>query len=291
MKLATYGPRWQERVALVSEDGQWLVDVNLASQGRLPADMLALLEQGDREALEALAAKGLDVPREALKPLKEVRLGAPVPLPRNVICLGLNYHDHAAEGGHPIPERPILFMKASTCLIGPYDDIVLPRTVGQVDYELELAFVVGRKAKGVSPEEAPNYIAGYVVFNDVTSREAQFGDGQWFRGKSCDTFGPMGPYLVSPDQVGDVHQLDMWLTLNGQEMQRSNTSNLIFNVYQILAFITENITLYPGDVVSTGTPGGVGIFRQPPVLLKPGDVVEAHIQNIGSLRNRVVAEE
>ena len=216
---------------------------------------------------------------------------APVPRPGKIICVGLNYRDHAAESNMPIPERPILFSKFATCVVGPGEHVVLPKTSQQVDYEAELAVVVGRRAKNVSAANAYDYVLGYTAFNDVSARDFQFADGQWQRGKSCDTFAPMGQTILTTDEVPDPHKLSIKLRLNRQTMQDSNTNQLIFGVPKLIEFITESITLEPGDVIATGTPSGVGFARKPPVFLRPGDVMEVEIERIGGLDNRIVAAD
>ena len=216
---------------------------------------------------------------------------APVPRPGKIICVGLNYRDHAAESNMPIPERPVLFSKFATCVIGPGENVVLPTMSQQVDYEAELAVVIGRRAKKVSAADAYDYVLGYTAFNDVSARDFQFADGQWQRGKSCDTFAPMGQTILTTDEVPDPHKLSIKLRLNGQTMQDSNTNQMIFGVPKLIEFITESITLEPGDVIATGTPSGVGFARKPPVFLHPGDVMEVNIERIGGLDSRIVAAE
>ena len=216
---------------------------------------------------------------------------APVPRPRKVVCIGLNYRDHAAESNMPIPERPVLFSKFATCVIGPGEPVVIPTTSEQVDYEAELAVVIGRRAKNVSAAEAYDYVLGYTAFNDVSARDFQFADGQWQRGKSCDTFAPMGQTIVTTDEIPDPQRLSIKLLLNGQTMQDSNTNQLIFGVPQLIEFITQSITLEPGDVIATGTPPGVGFARKPPVFLRPGDVMQVQIEGIGELGNPIVAAD
>jgi 2-keto-4-pentenoate hydratase/2-oxohepta-3-ene-1,7-dioic acid hydratase in catechol pathway len=212
---------------------------------------------------------------------------APVPRPGKLICIGLNYRDHAAESKMPIPERPVVFSKFSTAVIAPGEPVIVPATSEQVDYEAELAVVIGRRAKNVALSEALDYVLGYTAFNDVSARDFQFADGQWQRGKSCDTFAPMGPFIVTADEIPDPHKLSIKLRLNGQTMQDSNTDQLIFGVPELIAFLSETITLEPGDVIATGTPPGVGFARQPPVFIKPGDEMEVEIENIGTLNNPV----
>lgn len=216
---------------------------------------------------------------------------APVPRPGKLICIGLNYRDHAAESNMPIPERPVVFSKFSTAVIAPGEPVILPATSTQVDYEAELAVVIGRRAKNVSANLAFDYVLGYTVFNDVSARDFQFADGQWQRGKSCDTFAPMGPKIVTADAVSDPHSLSIKLRLNGETMQDSNTNQLIFGVPELIAFLSETITLEPGDVIATGTPPGVGFARKPPVFLKAGDAMEVEIEGVGTLTSPVVAAE
>jgi 2-keto-4-pentenoate hydratase/2-oxohepta-3-ene-1,7-dioic acid hydratase in catechol pathway len=239
---------------------------------------------------DAKAAARLEQ-RGSLHEAGSLTLGAPVPRPGKILCIGLNYRDHAAESGKPIPARPILFSKFPTAVIGPEAPIVLPHASAQVDYEAELGVVIGRRAKRIARERALDHVAGYLNVNDVSARDLQFGDGQWQRGKSCDTFAPMGPWLVTSDEIADPGHLEIRLRLNGAAMQQSSTSNLIFGVPDLIAFLSETITLEPGDVIATGTPAGVGWVRKPPVFLKPGDRVEVEVQGLGVLANPVVAEE
>lgn len=213
---------------------------------------------------------------------------APIPRPGKVICIGLNYRDHAAESNMPIPERPVVFSKFATSVIGPGEQVILPTSSTQVDYEAELAVVIGRRAKNVSASRALDYVLGYTCFNDVTARDFQFADGQWQRGKSCDTFAPMGPTIVTSDAVPDPHKLSIKLILNGKTMQDSNTDQLIFGVPELVEFLSQTITLEPGDVIATGTPPGVGFARKPPVFLQPGDEMQVVIEKVGFLGNSVV---
>ena len=219
----------------------------------------------------------------------DVRLGPPVARPSKLICLGKNYLEHAQEGNFDAPEKPLLFAKAPSALSGPTDPILLPRSCGQVDWEVELAVVIGREGKRIHPDNAWDYIAGYTVMNDVSGREAQFGDGQWFRGKSFDTFAPLGPALVTPDEIDDIRNLTLTARVDDQLMQTGNTGDLVFDIPHLLAYISEDITLLPGDVISTGTPAGVGIFRDPPITLAAGNVVTCRIDMLGELINPVVA--
>ncbi|WP_137290581.1 fumarylacetoacetate hydrolase family protein [Natronorubrum halophilum] len=218
----------------------------------------------------------------------DVNLLAPVPRPSKIVCAGLNYRDHAEEQDEPIPEEPLLFSKAPTTVTNPNSPIVHPEGE-QVDYEVELAAVIGRTAKNIDEDEVSDHIAGYTVLNDVSGRDAQFSDGQFFRGKSYDTFSPMGPTLVAGDDY-DPNTVDVALRVDGDTKQVSNTEQFIFDVPELVSYISQNMTLRPGDVISTGTPGGVGIFRDPVDLLEPGQVCEAEIEGIGTLTNPVVGE-
>ncbi|WP_324760746.1 fumarylacetoacetate hydrolase family protein [Haloarcula sp. GH36] len=222
-------------------------------------------------------------------PASDTTLLAPVPRPGKIICVGLNYHDHAEEQDEDVPERPLLFGKSGTSVTNPGDPIVHPAELDEVDFEVELGVVVGRTAKDVSTADARDYIAGYTAINDVSGRDAQFDDGQFFRGKSYDTFAPMGPTLVPDDRL-DPSSLDVACRVNGETMQSSNTEEFIFGVEEVVSYISGITTLRPGDVISTGTPGGVGIFRDPPELLEPGDTVDVEIEGIGTLTNPVVAD-
>lgn len=238
---------------------------------------------GKRLSIEDAREEGLLVKRA------NVRLLAPVPRPGKLIAIGLNYRDHAAESKMPIPEKPVVFSKFTTSVVGPGERVVLPPTSEQVDYEAELAVVIGRRARNVARGVALDYVLGYTSLNDVSARDFQFADGQWQRGKSCDTFAPMGESIVTTDEVPDPHHLSIKLRLNGQTMQDSNTDQLIFGVPELVAFLSETMTLEPGDVIATGTPPGVGFARKPPVFLKDGDVMEVEIEKLGTLRNPVSA--
>jgi len=218
-----------------------------------------------------------------------IRLCAPVPRPGKVFCIGLNYHDHARESGMDVPEAPLVFSKFSGCVIGPEDAIVLPSGSHEVDYEAELAVVIGRHADGVAEEEAMRHVLGYCCANDVSARDFQFADGQWQRGKSCGTFCPLGPFIVTCDAIPDPHDLAIHLRLNGREMQASRTAQLIFSIPHIVSFLSGFIPLEPGDVILTGTPPGVGFAREPAVYLADGDVAEVVIDGLGTLRNPVVS--
>ena len=223
-----------------------------------------------------------------LFPIKKVKLAPPVDTPEKIICIGQNYIDHCREQNVEPPVKPILFAKFNNTLNGPYGDIRIPSVSDKIDFEAELAVVIGKKAFQVSREKAMNYVAGYMVLNDVTARDIQKSDGQWVRGKTCDTFAPCGPALVTKDEIKHPGQLKIGLKLNGQIMQDSSTSNLIFDIPYLIWFITQGITLVPGDIISTGTPPGVGFARKPPVFLKNGDIIETTIESIGTLVNKVI---
>jgi 2-keto-4-pentenoate hydratase/2-oxohepta-3-ene-1,7-dioic acid hydratase in catechol pathway len=250
--------------------------------------------QAARRAYEEIESKKSNFERAveegALIEASKVRLLAPVPRPGKLICIGLNYRDHAAESNMAIPERPVVFSKFTTSVIAPNEPVVLPKESEQVDYEAELAVVIGRTAKRVDRSRALEYVLGYTIVNDVSARDFQFADGQWQRGKSCDTFAPMGNAIVTKDVVTDPHNLAIRLRLNGNTMQDSNTNQLIFGVPELISFLSETITLEPGDVIATGTPPGVGFARKPPVYLKNGDVMEVEIEKLGILSNPVSSQ-
>jgi 2,4-didehydro-3-deoxy-L-rhamnonate hydrolase len=220
----------------------------------------------------------------------DVRIASCVARPSKIICIGLNYAKHAAESGMAAPAEPVVFFKSTTALCGPNDDVIIPRNSVKTDWEVELAFVIGKKASYVEKEDAMNYIAGYCLHNDYSEREFQLErGGQWVKGKSCDTFAPLGPFMATIDEVGDPHDLNLWLKLNGEMLQDSNTNDMIFDIPTILSYLSNFMTLLPGDVISTGTPAGVGLGFKPPRYLKPGDVVELGIENLGTQKQTAVA--
>jgi 2-keto-4-pentenoate hydratase/2-oxohepta-3-ene-1,7-dioic acid hydratase in catechol pathway len=251
----------------------------------LPHALALVRDLGD----DALAGAQRVTPA-AVVPLSDIRLLAPVPRPGKLICIGLNYKDHAAESKMTPPTVPVTFSKYGTAVTHPASPVYLPAASQQVDYEAELAVVIGRRAKHVPRERAYEYVLGYTNLNDVSARDLQFADKQWQRGKSCDSFAPMGPAIVTGDEVPDPHALHIRLRLNGKVMQDSSTSQLIFGVDQLIAFLTETVTLEPGDVIATGTPSGVGFARTPPVYLTPGDIMEVEVEGLGILSNPVLAE-
>jgi 2,4-didehydro-3-deoxy-L-rhamnonate hydrolase len=221
---------------------------------------------------------------------KTTRLGCPVRKPSKVICIGLNYAKHAKETNAAVPKEPILFFKATTSVSGPDDDIMIPKNSVKTDWEVELAVVIGKRASYVEEAEAMDYVAGYCLHNDVSEREFQLErGGQWVKGKSCDTFAPLGPWLATKDEIKDVHNLRLWLTVNGEKMQDGNTDDLIFNIPQVVSYISRFMTLLPGDIISTGTPHGVAMGMNPPLYLKPGDVVELGADGLGTQKQKVIA--
>jgi 2-keto-4-pentenoate hydratase/2-oxohepta-3-ene-1,7-dioic acid hydratase in catechol pathway len=253
--------------------------------GALGFASLASVIEGGSAALTRVAGARL-----ALTPLSEVKLLAPIQRPNKLICVGLNYRDHAAETGAVIPEVPTIFNKFPTAIIGPGEPIVLPKVSTSPDYEAEFAFVIGRGGRHIAEADWRSHVFGYTIVNDVSARDYQRATTQWLMGKTFDTFAPMGPWIVSQEEISDPHNLSVRMVINGETLQNGNTSQLIFDIPRLIAFLSSVFTLEPGDVVSTGTPAGVGAARKPPRWLLPGDDVAVQIQNIGELRNPVVAE-
>jgi 2-keto-4-pentenoate hydratase/2-oxohepta-3-ene-1,7-dioic acid hydratase in catechol pathway len=289
MQLVTFLRDGAQRLgALAQRDGRdVVVDLNQAAPD-LPADMIAFLSGGD--ASRALAARALaDPPADAVLDRGAVQLCAPIPRPGKIICIGLNYRDHAAESNIEVPAYPTVFAKYASCIIGPGEAIVIPRVTSQVDYEGELAVVIGRRARDVSEADALSYVAGYAPFNDVSGRDYQMRTSQWTIGKTFDTFGPLGPALVTADEISDPQALDIRTSIGGEVLQSSNTKHLIFGIRQLIAYLSAVMTLEPGDVIATGTPAGVGAARTPQRWLVPGDVVRVEISGLGALENPVVA--
>jgi len=219
-----------------------------------------------------------------------IRLGVPVYKPGKIICIGLNYRKHAEESGMPPPSEPVVFFKATSSLTGPYDPIIIPRNSKKTDWEVELAVVIGKRANYISQEESLEYVAGYVLHNDVSEREFQLErGGQWVKGKSCDTFSPIGPYLVTKDEIANPNNLGLWLSVNGKRVQDGSTSDFIFNVQEVVSYLSQFMSLMPGDIISTGTPQGVGLGFDPPVFLKDGDMVELGVEGLGTAKQLVKA--
>lgn len=285
MRLVQYNVQGESRLGVAIADG--IVDVRKAADrarrdSKTFASTLDFLKAGDG----AFAfAQSLSADSDAI-PVSSVHLECPV-ASRKIIAVGLNYKDHALETGLKLPTAPLCFAKFTSSLSGPFDPIHLPTDDAQVDFEGELGVIIGRKAWRVAESDAMRHVAGYVVFNDVSARKWQFDDGQWTRGKSCDTFAPNGPYLVTADEVPDPGSLRITTRLNGKIMQDSNTNQFIFDIPEIVSYFSHSFTLDPGDLIATGTPAGVGFSRKPPVYLKDGDVIEVEIERIGRISNQV----
>jgi len=284
MRIATFEDHDGRRLGVVADNA--ILDLARHAP-ELPGDMVGFLGAG--EAALARARAVLEQGGPSL-PIEGVRLHAPVPRPGKYLAVGLNYADHVEESGIETPRHPTFFTKQATCVTGPFDAVHLPRVSDALDYEGELAFVIGRRCRHVPRERAPEVIAGFCVADDVSVRDWQLRVAQFTLGKSFDTHGPLGPWLVTPDEVGDPHSLELVTTVNGEERQRSNTRHLIFDCYEMVAQLTAALTLEPGDVIATGTPAGVGGMSQPPRFLKAGDVVRVEIEGIGAIENRVVPE-
>jgi 2,4-didehydro-3-deoxy-L-rhamnonate hydrolase len=277
MKLIRFGENGAEKPGVLLEDGR-RINVSAFCDDFNEAFFLTNGLDRLKDWLALHAATSPEVPAT-------VRLGSPVARPSKIICIGLNYKDHAAESNMALPVEPIIFFKSTTALAGPNDDVIIPKNSVKTDWEVELAVVIGKKASYVSVEEAPEYIAGYALHNDYSERAFQLErSGQWVKGKSCDTFAPIGPFLATPDEVGDVNNLRLWLKVNGETKQDGSTSNLVFDVPYLISYVSQFMTLLPGDIISTGTPAGVGLGFKPPQYLKPSDVVELGIDKLGSAR-------
>ncbi len=288
MKLVTFeqGGAFQPGVLIARAGGDVIVDLQKAD-ATLPGSIRGILE-GGRAMLEK-AAQAANSAGAALD-ATSVKLAAPIPNPGKILCIGLNYADHAAESGQALPEFPIVFSKYSNTVIGSGDAIILPKVTDMVDYEAELGFVIGKRGRHISEADALDYVAGYMPINDVSARDYQERVSQWTMGKSFDSFAPMGPALVTSDEVGDPHNLAIRLWIGDETLQDSNTSQLIFGVPQLVAAISEVMTLEPGDIVSSGTPPGVGAARQPQRFLRAGETVHIEIEKLGILSNPIVAE-
>lgn len=282
MKLIRFGKEGSEKPGVQLEDGTRIdvssfgEDFNESFFGSDGVDRLKKWLETNADSCEKVS--------------NDVRLGAPSVRPSKLVCVGLNYAKHAAESGMDIPNEPVLFFKATSAIVGPNDDVVIPKNSKKTDWEVELAFVIGKKASYVSKESAMDHVAGYVLHNDYSEREFQIErSGQWVKGKSCDTFAPLGPYIATQDEIKDPHNLNLWLKLNGEMMQNSNTSDFVFDIPTLVSYISQFMTLLPGDIVSTGTPFGVGLGLKPPRYLNPGDTVELGIDGLGSSKQSVKA--
>lgn len=279
MKLIRFGPVDEEKTGILIDGVMY--DTSAFGEDY---DETFFATGGIQRLLSFISSNNGNLPVVA----NDVRLGSPVARPSKIICIGLNYADHAKETNAAIPKEPILFFKATTAICGPFDDIIIPKNSKKTDWEVELAVVIGKKASYVSEEEAANYIAGYCLHNDVSEREFQLErGGTWDKGKGCDTFAPLGPWLVTPEEISDINNLRLWLTVNGKTMQDGSTSNLIFRIPFIVSYISQFMTLLPGDIISTGTPNGVGMAMN--LFLKEGDIVELGVDGLGTSKQQVKA--
>ncbi len=285
MKLVRFGAKGRERPGIWLGDGR-ILDVRALAFHIEDYDEHFFAMDGFR-LLEALLAD----PGARFVDADRVRLGSPIARPSKIICVGANYSDHAKEFGHAVPTEPILFSKAPSALNGPFDPIVLPLESQVVDSEAELAVVIGRTASKVAKADALDFVAGYTVLNDVTERVVQKTNGQWFRGKGFDTFCPMGPFLVTPDELPDIGDLSVWQRFNGQILQQGNTADMMFDIQFLIEYVSRGMTLLPGDVISTGTPSGIGSARKPQVLMSDGDEVEVGVDGLGAQCCRIVSQE
>jgi 2-keto-4-pentenoate hydratase/2-oxohepta-3-ene-1,7-dioic acid hydratase in catechol pathway len=281
MKLIRFGHEGNEKPGIIISDIWYDVSSVVADYNE------AFFANNDINKLQEAVASGVSL--SVVDP--NTRLGSVVARPSKIICIGLNYVDHCLETNAPIPTEPVLFFKSTTALCGPNDDVVIPKNSVKTDWEVELAFVIGKKASYVEEADALDYVAGYCLHNDYSEREFQLErGGQWAKGKGCDTFAPLGPFLATPDEIGDVNNLKMWLTVNGKIYQNSNTLNLVFKIPFLVHYLSQFMTLLPGDVISTGTPPGVGLGIKPePVYVKPGDVIELGIEGLGTSKQTAVA--
>lgn len=287
MKLVMYGEPYQEHPGVIVEN-DFILDLEKAEleSPHSIEEILAFDLLGEIEDM-----LGRPVPEEALIPLGSVRLGPPLSGVGKIVACGLNYKEHAEEMGDALPKNPLLFAKASSSIGGPFDDLMLPPPSwsNEVDYEVELGVVIGHVCHEVSVGDALSYVAGYTIVNDVTARDIQRAESQWFRAKSYDGFCPVGPYLATPDEIDDLQDLRLSTTVNGELRQHSSTHNLIFSVAEVVSFVSHSMTLLPGDIIATGTPSGIGAGMKPPVYLQPGDVLELQVEGLGAQRYNVVA--
>jgi 2,4-diketo-3-deoxy-L-fuconate hydrolase len=282
VKLIRLGAVGEEKPGLLLEDG---TRVDASALGT-DYDEAFFAGSGLRELDQWSRIHASSAPRVH----QSVRLGSPICRPSKIVCIGLNFRDHAAESKMDTPKEPVLFFKSTTALVGPNDSLRIPRNATKVDWEVELAVVIGKKATYVAPQEALGYVAGYVLHNDYSERSFQLErGGQWVKGKSADTFAPLGPFVATPDEIQNPSRLAMWLKVNGEMRQNSSTANMIFDVATLVSYVSDFMSLLPGDVISTGTPAGVGLGMKPPSYLKAGDVVELGIEGLGESRQEVVA--
>ena len=281
MKLIRFGEAGKEKPGIVLNEKHYDVSAHVQDYNE------SFFENGEMEELEKLVKEKSDSFPEIDQ---SIRLGSPIARPSKIVCIGLNYAKHAKETNATVPTEPVIFMKSTTSLCGPFDDVMIPKDSVKTDWEVELAVVMGKRACYVEESEAMDYVAGYCLHNDVSEREFQLErGGTWDKGKGCDTFAPMGPWLVTKDEVADPHNLRLWLNLNDEKLQDGNTSDFIFNIPHIISYVSRFMTLLPGDVISTGTPAGVGLGFNPPVYLKPGDVMELGIDGLGTSKQQAIA--
>ncbi|MEC8402339.1 MAG: fumarylacetoacetate hydrolase family protein [Bacteroidota bacterium] len=280
MKLIRFGNNENEKPGVQLDNGQ-KIDVSAFGSDY---DEFFFGTDGPKRLKEWLSINQDECPLVG----ENTRLGPPICRPSKIVCVGLNYAKHAQESGMEVPSEPVLFFKASSAIIGPYDEVILPKNSKKSDWEVELAIVIGEKASYVSEKNAMNHVAGYVLHNDISEREYQLErQGQWVKGKSCDTFAPLGPFVATKDEIKDPHNLNLWLKLNGKTMQDSNTSDLIFGIPKLVSYISQFMTLLPGDLISTGTPFGVGLGLNPEIYLKDGDKMELGIEGLGVASQKV----
>lgn len=285
MKFAVFAAQGDQHLGVVQ--GDEVISLTLLDPTVFPACLITFIKNyaNMRQETEQLIEHHGN--GKAVFNLTDIKILTPISQPEKIICVGLNYIDHCKETGMEPPASPVIFSKYANAIIGHNDSIEIPMNSNEVDFEAELAIVIGKEAKRVTEEEATDYVFGYTIMNDISARDQQFADGQWSRGKSADTFAPVGPVIVTSDEVGNPHELAISLELNGEIMQDSNTNNLIFTVPQIISFLSQSMTLKPGDLIATGTPPGVGMGRNPKVWLKDGDRMSIHIEKIGTLTNSV----
>jgi 2-keto-4-pentenoate hydratase/2-oxohepta-3-ene-1,7-dioic acid hydratase in catechol pathway len=285
MKLIRFGEPGKEQPGLLLNDGTFIDTSGFRPTGVFDYDEEFFDGDGLAQLREWTHHRG----HAAARVSPSVRLGPPIDRPSKIVCIGLNFRDHAAESKMGLPKEPVIFFKSTTSLVGPNDPLVIPRGATKVDWEVEVAVVIGKKALYVSREDALDFVAGYVLHNDYSERSFQLErGGQWVKGKSADTFAPLGPFLATPDEISDVGRLAMWLKVNGETRQNSSTANMIFDVATLVGYVSQFMTLLPGDVISTGTPAGVGLGMNPPRYLKAGDVVELGVESLGESRQQVV---
>jgi len=280
MKLIRFGPKGKELPGIKIDDSTY-IDVSAFINDYNES----FFENNDLEKLKKWLSINID---SCPKISNKTRLGPPLVRPSKIICVGLNYSKHANESGMAVPKEPVLFFKSTTSIIGPYDDVIIPKNSDKTDWEVELALVIGKKASYIDPGQVKDHIFGYVLHNDISERSFQLErEGQWVKGKSCDTFAPLGPYLVTKDEIKNANNLNLWLKLNGEIMQKSNTSDFIFKINEVVSYISQFMTLLPGDIISTGTPSGVGLGFDPPKFLKNNDIMELSVEGLGVSKQKV----